>query len=201
LEWDNMTIATNISPEGRAKRLRAASTALHEQVDHAVMAAEPFASREHYARFLRFQHRLHRRVAPLHADAQLQAVLPDLAERARLIEVERDFADLGLSVPEDAERAPSLPVPEALGWLYVMEGSNMGAAILAKEAVKLGLSDDFGARHLAGHAEGRGLHWRRFTAALDAVALTPDEDLRAQAGAVAAFSYVLELVGQELDAG
>lgn len=77
----------------------------------------------------------------------------------------------------------------------------MGAGILAKEAARLGLSDEFGARHLAGHADGRGLHWRRFTAALDAVALTPDEDLRAEAAAVAAFAHVLDLLGQELDAG
>lgn len=196
-----MTVAMNIGTGGRAKRLRAASTHLHERVDQSVMAAEPFASKANYAQFLRFQHGLHRRVAPLYADAQLQSLLPDLASRARLDEVERDLVDLGLEVPEATERAPALPVPEALGWLYVVEGANMGAAILAKEAGKLGLSDAFGARHLAGHPEGRGLHWRRFTAALDAVELTPDEDARAEAAAVAAFSHVLDLVGQELSAG
>lgn len=196
-----MTIATNVGPEGRAKRLRAASTAMHEQVDNAVMAAAPFASRENYARFLRFQHRLHRRVEALYADPELQLVLPDLASRSRFAEVERDFADLGLALPDADEDAPRLPLPEALGWLYVVEGSNMGAAILAKEAVKLGLSDEFGARHLAGHADGRGLHWRRFTAGLDAATLTPEEDLRAEAAAVAAFAHVLDLAGQELKAG
>jgi protein TonB len=54
-----------------------------------------------------------------------------------------------------------------MGWLYVAEGSNLGAAFLLKEAVKLNLSGSFGARHLAGAPEGRGLHWRTFTAALD----------------------------------
>ena len=32
-------------------------------------------------------------------------------------------------------------IPTALGWLYVAEGSNLGAAFLIKEAEKLGLSE------------------------------------------------------------
>ncbi len=187
-----MTIAADPAPS-RARRLRNASHEAHEQVDAAVMAATPFASRERYARFLRFQHRLHRRVEALYADPALAAHLPGLAERSRLAPLEQDFADLGLERPAPAEGL-ALPLPEALGWLYVVEGSNMGAALLAREAAGLGLDEGFGARHLAGHAEGRGLHWRRFTAALDAVALSPEEDARAEAAARAAFAHVLELV-------
>ena len=42
--------------------------------------------------------------------------------------------------------------------------------------------------------EGRGLHWRSFTAALDAVALSPDEEACAATGANAAFACVRALV-------
>lgn len=90
---------------------------MHERVDNAVMAAAPFASREHYARFLRFQSRLHRRVEALYADPDLHPLRPDLAGLSRLAEVERDFADLGLALPDADEAAPRLPLPEALGWL------------------------------------------------------------------------------------
>lgn len=194
-----MNIATNVEQPSLAKRLKAASAAVHDEVDHAVMAARPFASREAYGRFLRFQYRLHRRVEPLYADPALQPVLPDLAERSRLEALEQDFADLGLTPPSDAALGPALPREQALGWLYVVEGSNMGAAFLAKEAVKIGLSNDFGARHLAGHADGRGLHWRKFTAALDAAELSPEQDAAAQAAAADAFAHVLVLVRQELN--
>ncbi|WP_029354893.1 biliverdin-producing heme oxygenase [Bosea sp. 117] len=192
-----MTIATPIEQPGRAKRFKAASAAAHERVDNGVMAAAPFASKANYERFLRFQYRLLRRVEPLYADAGLQPLLPELAGRSRLDALEQDFADLGLAPPAVAF-GPRLPIAEALGWLYVVEGSNMGAAFLAKEATKLGFSDAFGARHLAGHPEGRGLHWRRFTAALDAVELTPDEDVRAAQAAADAFAHVEALIREEL---
>lgn len=192
-----MTIVTDANPSARAKRLKAATSAAHEQVDHAVMAAAPFANPESYARFLRFQYRLHRHVEPLYADEALQSLLPELSARSRLKALEQDFADLGLAPPA-AAFGPLLPKGEALGWLYVVEGSNMGAAFLAKDAAKIGFSDVHGARHLAAHSEGRGLHWRRFTAALDAAELNEAEDLAAQGAAAAAFAHVLDLVKQEL---
>ena len=193
-----MNIATPLDPTSRAKRFKAASAVAHERVDHAIMAAQPFANTDNYKRFLRFQYRLHRGMEALYADPALQPVLPELSDRSRLARLEQDFADLGVDLPRDVEEGTTQPLPEALGWLYVVEGSNMGAAFLAKEATKIGLSDEFGARHLAGHAEGRGLHWRRFIAALDAVELTPGEDERAQHAAATAFAHVYALVQQEL---
>lgn len=192
-----MTIAADLEAPNRAKRLKAASAAAHERVDSGVMLAAPFADRAHYERFLRFQYRLHRRVETLYADEALQPLLPDLAARSRLAALEQDFADLGLTPPV-AEDGPALGKAEALGWLYVVEGSNMGAAILAKEAAKMGFSAEHGARHLSGHPEGRALHWRRFTAALDAVELTPEEETRIEAAATAAFNHVEALIGEEL---
>ncbi|MBS9478321.1 biliverdin-producing heme oxygenase [Ancylobacter radicis] len=192
-----MTIVTDMQPDSRAKRFKAATTAAHEMVDTTVMGAKPFASRENYERFLRFQYRLHRHVEPLYAAPELQDLLPGLADRSRLDPLEQDFADLGLTLPE-AGFGPVLPKAEALGWLYVVEGSNMGAAFLAKDAARIGFSSAFGARHLAGHADGRGLHWRRFTAGLDAVDLTEAEEREAEAAATAAFNHVLEIVRQEM---
>lgn len=198
-----MSVDGDVLAPSRILRFRAASSAFHQRVDDSVMQAAPFASRANYARFLRFQYRLHRRVAPLYGAAAFQALLPDLASRERLSRVESDLLDLSLARPEiarpeAAEPAAALPLPEALGWLYVVEGSNMGAAFLLKAAIKLDLSERFGARHLAAHPEGRGLNWRRFTEALDAIALTPEEDRRAEAATITAFSHVLDLVREEL---
>lgn len=192
-----MTIVPDMQMGSRAKRLKAATTAAHEEVDNTVMGAQPFASRENYERFLRFQYRLHSHVEPLYAAEAFQSVLPDLASRSRLDALRQDFADLGLTPPV-TEFGPELPLAEALGWLYVVEGSNMGAAFLAKDAAKIGFSNEFGARHLAGHAEGRGLHWRRFTAALDSVKLTEVEERAAEAAATEAFQHVLAIVRQEM---
>jgi len=184
----------------RSKRLKAATHAAHEGLDQSIMTHEPFSSRERYAQFVKVQHGFHRDIDALYANAALDVLLPDLQGRRRLPLIEQDLADLGTepaafsSLPAFAAGEPA-DLPTTLGWLYVAEGSNMGAAFLLKWAKeKLDLSETFGARHLAGAPEGRGLHWRTFTAALDTVALSEDEEARVVAGAETAFGRVSGLV-------
>lgn len=178
----------------RSKRLKASTNATHDRLDKHIMASAPFASRTNYGKFLGLQYLFNRDIDALYADERLQALLPGLADRRSTGLIETDLADLGMAPPQSTE-APAIAddavnIPEALGWLYVSEGSNLGAALLRKEAAKLGLSDDHGARHLAPADGGPAAHWRRFTAALDAIELTDEEEERAIAGAKAAFARV-----------
>jgi heme oxygenase len=181
----------------RAKELKAATSTAHDRVDRRIRASAPFANRERYGRFLLVQHAFHSEIDGLYSDTRLAGVLPGLAARRRLPLIEQDLADLGLA-PPSAAAAPRLTassdLPAALGWLYVSEGSNLGAAFLLKEAAALGLSETFGARHLAPAPEGRGAAWRDFTAALDAVDLSAADEAHAIAGATAAFAHVMKLV-------
>lgn len=184
----------------RAKRLKAATAGAHDGLDRRIMAAEPFASRDNYGRFLTVQHAFHSDLASLYADPRLAGFISDLSARERLGAIAADLADLGLPVPAATTgQAPDpADLPAALGWLYVAEGSNLGAAFLLKAAGALNLGEAFGARHLAGHPEGRAQHWRAFTAALDAVALSEVEEERAVEGAEAAFIRVQGLVERHL---
>ncbi|WP_428156492.1 biliverdin-producing heme oxygenase [Brevundimonas sp.] len=183
----------------RAKRLKAASHGVHEGLDNAIMAARPFSSREAYAEFLRIQQMFHRDIAALYDAPALAALFPDLTERRRYEQVKADLADLG-AAPAAETGAPrfvagqALDLPTALGWLYVAEGSNLGAAFLIKAAAALGLSAEFGARHLSASPEGRANHWRSFTAVLDAPDMTDEEEARVMDGASAAFTRVRGLV-------
>jgi heme oxygenase len=193
-----MTMATIAPPPdlSRAKRLKAATHEMHDRLDTFIIAGKPFAGRDRYGLFVTLQHQFHRDIDALYSSPELDRLLPDLAGRRRLPLIEQDLADLGIvpavthDAPEFRRDDPDLDLPTALGWLYVAEGSNLGAAFLLKEAEKLGLSETFGARHLSAAPEGRGLHWKTFTAALDAVELTSAEDERAAAGARAAFARV-----------
>lgn len=201
-----MTVATAESVAGeqsRAKRLKALTSRVHEGVDRSIMSASSFASIDRYKHFLTIQYLFHRDVAALYADARLQAAFPDLVQRYRLPLVMADMADLGVSTPEGGDPAfvagEPLDMGNALGWLYVAEGSNMGAAVLRKEAQKLGLTDDHGARHLAPAPEGPAAHWRAFTSALDAVELREDEEERARVGALDAFGRVQAHVDAHLE--
>lgn len=181
----------------RAKRLKTATHQAHERLDKRIIAADPFSGRVRYGQFVKVQHQFHRDIDALYESAVLDSLLPDLTGRRRLPHIARDLEDLGLDVPTPDTRpafSADADLPTALGWLYVAEGSNLGAAFLLKEAAQLGLGDTFGARHLAAAPEGRGLHWRTFTAALDAVDLSEDEERRVIAGAIAAFQRVQDLV-------
>lgn len=184
---------------GRAKSLKDATHETHERLDKSIMAHNPFQSPERYALFVKVQHQFHREIDALYSNPVLDKLLPDLAGRRRYDLITEDLQDLGVAAPAP-KTAPvftagaDADLPTALGWLYVAEGSNLGAAFLLKEAKKLGLSETHGARHLAASPEGRGLHWKTFTAALDAVKLTGPEEERVKEGARAAFARVQGLV-------
>jgi heme oxygenase len=183
----------------RARTLKVETREAHERLDSAIMAGRPFESQERYALFLAVQHGFHRDIDALYANPVLDGLLPDLAGRRRFGDIEQDLADLGKSAPQRTEPPAfdaGADIPTALGWLYVAEGSNMGAAFLIKAAGKIGLGENFGARHLAGAPEGRGLHWRTFTEALDAIDLDDAEEARMIEGARAAFARVQGLVSQ-----
>lgn len=192
---DTLSENTLIKEASRTKRLKAATHSAHEHLDQFIMQARPFADREHYGRFLAMQFLFHRDLDALFFDRNLEALLPDLGGRRRIELIAQDFADIGLTLPSPTaaplfQKAGDIDFATALGWLYVVEGSNLGAAFLLKYAAQLGFNENFGARHLAGAPEGRGLHWRTFTAALDDIDLTDEQEMKAIAEAEAAFRHV-----------
>jgi heme oxygenase len=185
-----------------SKRLKAATGDTHDRLDTRIMAAAPFASRANYGRFLAVQYAFHRDLTPLYADPALATLLPDLGGRNRIGKIGDDLSDLGLVQPVDTPRRfvpGSIDRSTALGWLYVAEGSNLGAAFLYKAAAALGLDGDFGARHLAGHPDGRARHWREFTGALDGLDLGAEEERRVVEGGRDAFIRVHELVDRHFE--
>lgn len=177
-----------------SKRLKTATHAVHDTLDRSIMAAASFADVAGYARFAEIQYLFHHDIDALYDVPALQVQFPGLPERRRLPLIAADLGDLGHPLPDGprppAFEPPVLDLAAAVGWLYVAEGSNIGAALLRKEAAKLGLSDTHGARHLAPAPEGPAAHWRRFTAALDAVELDKEGQRQAMAGANAAFARV-----------
>jgi heme oxygenase len=186
---------------GRTKRLKEATHEMHERLDKSIMMHKAFESLARYGLFVKVQHQFHREIDALYSNQVLDKLLPDLSGRRRFDLIERDLADLQVKVPAlDAlptfASSTEADLPTALGWLYVAEGSNLGAAFLLKEVRKLGLSETFGARHLAGAPEGRGLHWKTFTIALDGVSLTGPEEERVVAGARTAFQRVQRSVNE-----
>jgi heme oxygenase len=183
----------------RHQRLSEATDAQHEELHGAVAALAPFASRENFARFVAVQYRFQSEIEALYRRPELQALLPGLAQSGRLAAAAADLDDLGVARPViDAGRTVSPGFFQALGWLFVSEGSTLGAAVLLKRAQALGLSENFGARHLAGAPEGRARHWRAFVSVLDGLQLDETEDAAVMQGAQSAFARFHELLRQAL---
>lgn len=187
----------------RSKRLKALTHDTHESLDQSIVARRPFEDLTRYARFLAVQYGFHRDIHALYDAPALRELLPDLEERRRLADIVQDLKDVGAATPYSPVAARFAPgemdLPTALGWLYVAEGSNLGAAFLLKWSAALGLNETHGARHLAASPEGRARHWRGFTEALDAIELTEAEELRVVEGARAAFVRVHGLVRDVFD--
>lgn len=185
-----------------SKRLKLDTHAAHENVDKAIMALSPFASLTGYKGFLTVQYQFQHNTAALYHQPALGSLLDGLAERCRYNAVVRDCQDFALDLDDLKDHALPAPAIEsqaaAVGWLYVNEGSNLGAAFLLKYASQLGLSTNFGARHLAPSDAGRGLHWRRFTAQLDAISFTEEQANEALNGAREAFQFVKSLASNVL---
>ena len=174
----------------RSARLKADTSATHDVLDKRIMASAPFDNQQNYARFLQAQYAFLRDVDALYDHAGLAALLPDLEQRRRYASIAADLRDLDAALPADSATPPfdaQLDLATALGWLYVSEGSKLGAAVLYKLAGKIGLDEHFGARHLAGHPDGRARHWRDFTAVLDSAPLDIAGEARLIDGARAAF--------------
>jgi len=187
------TPAMTIEP--RHHRLTRATDTLHEHLHILVASLAPFESRENYARFVSAQYIFQREIEPLYQRPALQALLPDLPERSRRAAAAADLTDLGQALPQvEPDIADVLNVPHAVGWMFVAEGSTLGAAVLLKRVRPLGLNESFGARHLAPHPIGRAKHWKRFSDALDALELSEEDDAEVISGARAAFEHFGDLL-------
>ncbi|MDK1290346.1 biliverdin-producing heme oxygenase [Pseudoalteromonas umbrosa] len=178
----------------RMSKLRASTSSVHDQLDKKIMAQSPFENKANYGLFLRYQYYLMNYVAALYQSPQIAEIIPDLPDRDRSEQLTQDFQDLGITQPEPLPALPHLDIPifESLGWLYVIEGSKLGAAILAKEAEKLGLHCEFGARFLTGSS--RGSNWRQFMQCIEDASLNAQQEDTMLEGAQAAFKFANELV-------
>lgn len=169
--------------------LKQQSHEVHDSVDHLVMSMKPFESHDNYKKFLQAQHAFHTAVLPIYQNSEIAKHFDDLPSLSRLSRVEADMQDLATQPFANLPAVPAFDDTEALGWLYCVEGSNVGAAILYKEAGKIELNDTHGASHLAAHPDGRMPHWRAVKAQIDAIALSDDERAKAVKGCHDAFAY------------
>ncbi|MCU1752409.1 biliverdin-producing heme oxygenase [Pseudomonas sp. 6D_7.1_Bac1] len=193
-----MTAAqTSERPSLRSQRLNQITNEPHTRLDALVKAHAPFETQANFARFVVAQYLFQSELVSLYNDAELIAIVPDLPERCRAEAAKADLADLETDVPAPVPGAVNNPSKaQALGWIFVSEGSKLGAAFLIKRAVGLGLSETFGARHLGEPAGGRAEGWKRFVKTLDSLEFSAEEEAAVEKGAIDAFNRFTVLLEQ-----
>ncbi|WCM52578.1 biliverdin-producing heme oxygenase [Pseudomonas sp. WJP1] len=181
----------------RSQRLNQVTNEPHSKLDALVKAHAPFETQANFARFVVAQYLFQSELVALYNDAELTAIVPDLPARCRADAAKADLADLDTEVPAPVAGALQNPTKaQALGWLFVSEGSKLGAAFLIKRAVGLGLSETFGARHLGEPAGGRAQGWKTFVKTLDELELNAQEEAELDKGAIDAFNRFTVLLEQ-----
>ncbi|ROM92561.1 biliverdin-producing heme oxygenase [Pseudomonas brassicacearum] len=184
-------------PSLRSQRLNQITHSPHSKLDALVKAHAPFETQANFARFVAAQYLFQSELVSLYNDAELIAIVPDLPQRCRADAAKADLADLETDVPAPVTGAVKNPgKAEALGWIFVSEGSKLGAAFLIKRALGLGLSETFGARHLGEPAGGRAEGWKRFVKTLDGLEFSAEEETGVEKGAIDAFNRFTVLLEQ-----
>jgi heme oxygenase len=96
----------------------------------------------------------------------------------------RDLAALGLSeaqiraLPRCRDLPPMRSAAEAYGSLYVVEGSTLGGAIIARQVeAALGLSAETGCAYFRAYGSALGPRWKAFQARLLAMSSPAHDDL------------------------
>jgi heme oxygenase (biliverdin-IX-beta and delta-forming) len=148
----------------RRSRLRESTSHAHASLDRSI---GPFRSVADYGRYAlalcAFRIPLEEKLAAIDRPDAFAEWRPQLIGHA----LRADLLDLRLTSSIDTD-GPALPqnIESLLGALYVLEGSALGATILFRRAQAIGLSEIYGARHLALHSSLSD-NWRKFLIVLE----------------------------------
>ncbi len=172
-----------------SNELKAATRVAHQQLEKTVVQRlKNIRSEADYAAFLTYFYAYFHAVEKAIAPYITPEVLPDYGERRNSTCLRQDVEALGGSI----EELPSVVAPtisttvEALGALYVLEGSIMGGPYIVQMLRKHGI--DKGFSFFSGYGENTGRMWDAFTAVLNASVTSTGQQEAALAKANETFS-------------
>lgn len=159
-----------------SSKIKEATTAAHLKLNKTVLEKmKAIRNNADYADFLKYFYTYFSQIEKTIAPFITESVLPDYHERRNSSYLRNDILQLGGATGESP--AISLPVItnklEALGALYVLEGSVMGGSIMVKMLEKSGITE--GISFFSGYGAETGHKWNVFTTVLNEQASTAEE--------------------------
>ena len=168
-----------------SERLKQETLANHTSIEDMLQPSlASIRNHEHYARVLNafygYFYPLWERIGQFISTD----ILPDIAERRTTELILKDLDALKMPVQgiKEASRLPAISsVDEALGAMYVMEGSTLGGRYISKMLLKNTDADLVAdqVHFFSGYKEETGAKWTGFKTALDTKVQNPDAAVRA----------------------
>jgi len=159
-----------------SSNIKEATKTAHLSLEKSVIQKmKAIRSNEDYADFLKHFYAYFNKVEQAIAPYITTELLPDHAERRNSSFLKQDIEALGFDVNKLPEAtAPKITnVLQALGALYVLEGSIMGGSIIIKMLEKGGITK--GISFFSGYGEATGMMWGKFIAVMNEQAKTSEE--------------------------
>lgn len=181
-------------------KIKEATKKAHQQLEGIVVRKlKAINHRGDYADFLKHFYAYFHAVEQAFAPYITSEILPDYKDRRNASYLKNDIEALGYNVEDlPAAQAPEIAnIQEALGALYVLEGSIMGGGIIVKMLEKQGITD--GISFFSGYGETTGQKWGIFTAVLNANAQNPAEENKAISAANATFDRFAWVFSKETE--
>jgi heme oxygenase (biliverdin-IX-beta and delta-forming) len=162
-------------------RLRRETSVQHAEVETLVPILKPSVGVDDYLVFLTGLWRFHRPIElRLRGVAELAQALPDLGRRYKAHLLEADLAALGHRATDvdPSDEAPVLSgLADAIGCLYVVEGSTLGSRHIHRRLVhQLPSSMERASRFLTCYGQDCGRMWATFRFHAERAARTLDHD-------------------------
>ncbi len=150
-------------------RLRDDTRELHERVEAATDVVRRCRTMDGYRDLLRRTSACVQGIEAALAGVALSEAGLDFDARRKGARLADDLRTLGEAAVAPRDFAPPATVAEALGVVYVVEGSMLGARILLRTIESsLGLSATHGASYFAGYGDRTAAMWKEFEARADA---------------------------------
>lgn len=174
------------------QKLKESTRQQHEHVEGTVDVMSQLFSLEDYKRLIGKFWAFYAAFEPTLPYADLKAAGLDYDERRKLKWLEADAKVLGLDGPDAFCDLPDVStLPKAFGSLYVVEGSTLGGAVIARHLKdQLGLTPENGGSFYASYGAEIGPKWKQFGEAVTAFAEGGKDDDEIVASAVKTFDSI-----------
>lgn len=170
-------------------RIKEDTKKAHQELEKkVVLKMKAIRSTANYANFLNSFYIYFNALEAIIAPYITAQILPDYSERRDSKYLKRDIEELGFEVklPSKISLPEINSLAEALGAMYVMEGSIMGGPIIVDILKKNGITKGFS--FFSGYGAGTGEMWTKFISALNTHASTAIDQQNAISAANHTFS-------------